>query len=435
MQKHWRAIMVVVTALLFVPCFSSLVGSAEEDKGTSQKVLHVGSELDFPPYAIVNEHGEPDGFSVDLFKAVAHVMDIGVHFRVGTFDEIRSALEQGEIDALPLVSHSEVHEKLFDLTPPHTVSDASIFVRKGEKGIATEAELKSRSIIVMRADGTHNYLVQHGISKNLLLVPTVPDALNLLASGQGDLALLPRLTGLFAVKELGLRNIQIDGPRISAYGPGFGFAVRKGDFKLQAFLSHGLSIIKAAGEYDRIYTKWFGLVDPKGVSLETIYKYSSMAGIVFLLVFVVSTLWVWSLRREVQRRRCIETALATSNQELSESLHALRESHSRWKLAVETQREADARYERAVKATNDGIWEWIVNTDNNYLSPRWKQLLGYQDHELPNVLSSFADQIHPDDQSYVWESLRKHLEEKKPHDVEMRLRCKNSEYRWFRGRG
>ncbi|MEO5340260.1 MAG: transporter substrate-binding domain-containing protein [Magnetococcus sp. MYC-9] len=432
--KHWQVIMVVVGALLGVFCFSPWVSSAEETKGT-HNILRVGSELDFPPFAVVNEHGEPDGFSVDLFKAVAQVMGVGVHFRVGRFDEIRSALERGEIDALPLVSHSEEREKVLDFTPPHTVSDATIFVRTGDKGIDTEEELRNHTIVVMRADGTHDYLLRNGIAENLLLVGTVAEALKLLASGKGDFALLPRLTGLLSVKELGLENIHATGPRISVYGRGFGFAVRKGDFKLQALLSHGLSIVKATGQYDQIYAKWFGLVDPKTVSMGTIYKYAGMASLGFLLVLMVSTIWGWSLRREVQRRRCIEAALVASNQELLESMHALRESHSRWELAVETQRAADARYERAVNAARDGIWEWTVNTDNNYLSPRWKQLLGYQDHELPNVLASFVDQLHPDDAPRVWGTISRHLKEQQPYEVEMRLRCKNGEYRWFHGRG
>lgn len=98
-------------------------------------------------------------------------------------------------------------------------------------------------------------------------------------------------------------------------------------------------------------------------------------------------------------------------------------------------RESELRYERAVYGTNDGLWEWNISTGEDYLSPRWKQLLGYQDHELPNVLASFTDHIHPEDQAQVAKAIREHLDEHKPYHIELRLRCKSGEYRWFLSRG
>src|SRR5512140_2676436 len=98
-------------------------------------------------------------------------------------------------------------------------------------------------------------------------------------------------------------------------------------------------------------------------------------------------------------------------------------------------RQSEARFQRAVAGANDGIWEWIPATGEDYLSPRWKQLLGYEDHELPNVQESFFDQIHPEDRALAQEAVRAHLEERKPFTVELRLRCKWGEYRWFSSRG
>jgi PAS domain S-box-containing protein len=105
------------------------------------------------------------------------------------------------------------------------------------------------------------------------------------------------------------------------------------------------------------------------------------------------------------------------------------------KQAEDELRESEARYERAVNGANDGIWEWNVVTGEYYLSPRWKQLLGYEDHELPNVQDSFFNQIHPEDQPRVSEAIRAHFEERKPYEIELRLQCKSGEYRWFYARG
>ncbi|MDH3972951.1 MAG: transporter substrate-binding domain-containing protein [Deltaproteobacteria bacterium] len=274
-----------------------------------EKTLLVGSELDYPPFALVNKKGEAHGFSVDLFKAVAQVMGLKVRFRVGSWEEVRTALEKGEIDALPLVSYSEEREKVFDFTAPYTTSDAVAFIRKGDEGIVREKDLYGKRIIVMRADATHDYLFEQGITQDLLAVKSVAEALRLLASGEGDLAFLPRLTGLLEVKEMGLNNIVTRGPGFNVYGRGYGFAVREGNAELLEKLKLGLSIVKASGKYDELYDKWFGLVDPRGVSRETILKYTAIVSTGFLLVLTAALLWSWSLRREVKQRRFAEAEL------------------------------------------------------------------------------------------------------------------------------
>lgn len=116
-------------------------------------------------------------------------------------------------------------------------------------------------------------------------------------------------------------------------------------------------------------------------------------------------------------------------------LHASVHEISERKQVEQALRESQARYERAVNGANDGIWEWIPATGEDYLSPRWKQLLGYEDHELPNSETSFFDNIHPEDQSLASEAIRAHLKTHQPYGVELRLRCKNGEYRWFYVRG
>ncbi|MCP4701787.1 MAG: transporter substrate-binding domain-containing protein [Gammaproteobacteria bacterium] len=308
---------IIMTVVLTVIPFC-----AGAESSRIKKALEVGSELDYPPFAIVNEKGEADGFSVELFKATAQVMGFDVHFRVGPWKEVRTALEKGEIDALPLVSYSSERDKVFDFTTPHTVSYATVFIRKEEGDIDSEQDLRDKNIIVMRGDATHDYLLKKRVSDHLHLVDTVLDALRLLASGEGDFALVPRLVGLLTARELDLSNIEAGELRIPVYDRGYGFAVREGNAELLAHLNQGLSIVKNTGKYSEIYDKWFGIVEPRGISLEKIYKYASIAGSVFLAIFVMALLWAWSLKREIRQRRRVEEKLLKSNLELTDAKEA-----------------------------------------------------------------------------------------------------------------
>lgn len=97
--------------------------------------------------------------------------------------------------------------------------------------------------------------------------------------------------------------------------------------------------------------------------------------------------------------------------------------------------ESESRLSHVIKGTNDGIWDWNIETGEDYLSPRWKEILGYRDDELPNVSSSFFDRIHPDDKAMVEAAIRRHIETGEPYRVETRLRHKNGTYRWILSRG
>jgi PAS domain S-box-containing protein len=64
-------------------------------------------------------------------------------------------------------------------------------------------------------------------------------------------------------------------------------------------------------------------------------------------------------------------------------------------------------------------------TGDVYLSPRWKQMLGFEEHELKNNReSSFLDRLHPEDVSKVHAARQAHFERREPYQVEFRLRTK-----------
>lgn len=111
------------------------------------------------------------------------------------------------------------------------------------------------------------------------------------------------------------------------------------------------------------------------------------------------------------------------------------EDVSERKLSEEALRKSEERFDLAVAGSNDGLWDWDVRTNEVYYSPRFKELLGYSDHEFDNVFASFETHLHPEDREPTLAKVRCHLEDREPYDVEYRLRTKGGEYRWFRARG
>lgn len=124
--------------------------------------------------------------------------------------------------------------------------------------------------------------------------------------------------------------------------------------------------------------------------------------------------------------------LATSESRVRDEVVARTRDLTRANAALA---ESQERFQRAADGSSVGIWDWNVRTGEDYLSPRWKALLGYEDHELPNEVGSWTGQIHPDDASRVLTTVEAHLQHHKPYDIELRMRCKDGEYRWFHARG
>lgn len=98
-------------------------------------------------------------------------------------------------------------------------------------------------------------------------------------------------------------------------------------------------------------------------------------------------------------------------------------------------RESEERYALALQGSNDGHWDWSLDTSYCYYSPRWKELLGYDDHELNNHYTTFLDRIHPEDLERVKAAVQSHLNHRAPYHIEVRLRHKTGAYRWCRSRG
>jgi diguanylate cyclase (GGDEF)-like protein/PAS domain S-box-containing protein len=119
-----------------------------------------------------------------------------------------------------------------------------------------------------------------------------------------------------------------------------------------------------------------------------------------------------------------------------------RELHGHIEIALYKHRmekrlkESEERYILATQGANDGLWDWNLDTNKIYFSPRWKTMLGYDDDEIGQHPKEWLSRLHPEDRSRVKQQLAAHIKGQASHfECEYRVLCKNGTYRWILTRG
>jgi len=104
--------------------------------------------------------------------------------------------------------------------------------------------------------------------------------------------------------------------------------------------------------------------------------------------------------------------------------------------AEEALRVSEERYALAVRGANDGVWDWDMDRDQIYYSPRWKAMLGLAEDDPRREPSLWLDRIHPDDVERVRNEIDTHLSGRTAHfEAEHRVLHEDGTWRWVLSRG
>jgi len=96
----------------------------------------------------------------------------------------------------------------------------------------------------------------------------------------------------------------------------------------------------------------------------------------------------------------------------------------------------EARWKLALESTGDGMWDWYVQTGEEFLSQRCKEIYGFAEHELPDREEALDGRTHPDDMPQMLHDRQAHFDGITPSYVnEHRILCKDGTWKWVLTRG
>lgn len=178
--------------------------------------------------------------------------------------------------------------------------------------------------------------------------------------------------------------------------------------------SHDRTYARVFSAYGPIYALWLGIVIKSNVS--ELYQPIERSLRIFLPVILVAmVVGLLLLRMQVMplvhRVLSVEKELRRSNKRLEED---------------------ESRYTLAAKASNAGLWDWVVGSEKLYCSPYFKSMLGYSEGASEFDRADFIiNSFHPDDREKIMALASQHRDIGVPFDTECRMRRKYGDYHWF----
>jgi two-component system sensor histidine kinase EvgS len=276
--------------------YKTWITPLEKSSGEKSRIV-VGGDSNFPPYEYLDENGQPAGYNVELTKAIARQMGLLVEIRLKPWQQIRQEAANGSIDIIQGMYYSVDRDSQFDFSPAHTNVSYVAVARKGALLPKTLVDLDGKSVAVMAGDIAHDLIAARGKTRQLVTAQSQEEALEQVASGQCEYALVARIPALYSIRKHGWDDLIAGDTTLLA--PEYCYATRHGSGQLLALFSEGLSSLQGSGEYHKIYDHTLGNYER---SNRTMLKYLRMVSAILLVLFIGALLWTRSLRQQVRIR-------------------------------------------------------------------------------------------------------------------------------------
>jgi PAS domain S-box-containing protein len=115
------------------------------------------------------------------------------------------------------------------------------------------------------------------------------------------------------------------------------------------------------------------------------------------------------------------------NGNLIQCVHIIRDVTKK-RLTAEAVKESNEQLASALRATQDGMWDWNIETNDIWYSPRWLQMFGYSTGEISANAYAWEHLLHPEDAKRVRKTIDAALRGQAEFKIEFRLMHKDGHY-------
>ena len=288
----WPARLGLTLAILTAPCH------AWGQAAPADTPLVYGGDSEFPPYEYLDGNGRPQGFNIELVRALAREADLPVEIHLRHRDERMAEFDAGRSDVM-FLSFTDARAQRYSLLDQTWTLAQVVMMRAGlPRYLRSIDDLWGYRIAVDEGSINHALLssLPEARRPSLLIVATRADAIRAFATGDADGAAGNHLTMRVLMGRLADDAVEV--PLISRT---YHLSVLPGRETAVAPLRAALDRLKSTGEFDRLVEQY--LTSPGRTSWFERYSAALGFGLGFVLLLVTGSMaWNRSLHQQVRAR-------------------------------------------------------------------------------------------------------------------------------------
>ncbi|MDD2960461.1 MAG: transporter substrate-binding domain-containing protein [Muribaculaceae bacterium] len=256
------------------------------------KVITIKGDNDFPPFSFINSNGEPDGFDIDLIKAIMNELQLPYNLSMGDWETVLKEFKEGKIDLIPGKLYKKESNDIFYLSDYTTVISRSIVYRIGAE-INQLSDLNNRSIVVLPNSNVYEFFLKAVDSCKLIESESFSEEIKELSRGKYDVVVTNRFLADYVIEANNIDNLIIKDVEV----PSIAYTMVANDRLLINKVNEALYRLHRNGEYDRIFDKWF---------MQRVERSTPMYYYILLIIIVIIVIILYSfitiLRRQVKKK-------------------------------------------------------------------------------------------------------------------------------------
>ena len=375
------------------------------------KTFRLGVGIGFPPFQWVERRDgkyEFKGMVSDYVNLLEEKLGVKMEVVFGiTFDQALEYARLGKIDLLPCLAPTPERAEFLLFTNHYLSYPLTIITREDAPLISGVRDLKGKRVAAVKYLSIYSALTNDYPDLALEFVEThsLSENLEAVSLGRADACIINLAAASYFIQKKGLTNLSVaytlDWDHLN-----LGMGVRRDWGILVTILEKTLASITQE-EKDRISQRWIRVRYEPGVDIRSIWPWILGAGLGVGLIIAFFFVWNRSLQSEIKERKRMEKALL----------------------------ESEMRFDLALEAVNDGLWDWNLDTGDFYYSPRCFTMLGYEPDGMVATYDTLINLMHPEDLETFLTAVERHLRKGEPYEVEYRLRTKSGDWKWIMGRG
>lgn len=244
--------LIIVLALVCISLASC--GNSTSDKETYK----VGTETAFPPFEMVGDDGDIEGFDIDLMEAIADDQGFEVEWEIMDFSGIIVAIESSNIDmGIAGMYASDERKKEVDFSDTYYDSGLMLAVKTENTTINGIDDLTSDMKVAAQVGTSSQEVVkawkEEGKIADAMFYEKTSDAIQDLKNGTVEAFLNDKpVTQSYINKNNG--DVKMVGELLDAEQ--YGIAIKKGNTELVEKVNKGLKNLKENGKFDELLEKW-----------------------------------------------------------------------------------------------------------------------------------------------------------------------------------